>query len=590
MTGDFHLGAETNHLGMLQNDIYSVEDEGTVEESGEALIQNDLGIHFSSDGEEEELPAMTEALNNVMREQATIEKTRMKSSRESAKRRKEKGKNQFETERLIRETAAPLPVVVTKPKTFVSLMRKSDKLDDCRNKMALLKRRLTPEQFELLKRAPRLTVDDSVNTSDNLVVVNAGNARRLGRKEGNAGIPVPRSKPTSIELLNKHLDAKIVTQGNLYQRLQQIRRSKKRERRVDVPKIQPQVEHKFTAPFGYDRAKSLQKEFEEKKRVDEDVDEAELNPLLYPDEEEPLAMRREMDVIEDVEKSCSENESSGEEEEIQSKHVNFRDSVNTPSQKKRPADANGLTSLFIDDEAESGDSDEEAGRERQHAEEYYDEKEYLKDVEDFLTDDECIEEGNMQDIHRKIAMEDDRRAIDALVNKFGVVDTEGAAWMKRLHETNKVHDDTQESVPAERGALGAEHASKVEYLRKLGFTRTRTIQPATNEFMFAEEMRGSDVHHPTSELNDSDLGSFTLEASEESSDEEMDGEIPSESEEMPEDPAVKSWESVPDVQGLGVMELCNRRDAFGMLGRKQKTRPQHVQPSNLIVSSKRVIQ
>ena len=128
----------------------------------------------------------------------------------------------------------------------------------------------------------------------------------------------------------------------------------------------------------------------------------------------------------------------------------------------------------------------------------------------------------MQDIHRRIAMEDDKRAINALVNKFGVVDGEAVAWMKRMHDTHKVHDDTQESVPAGTRTLSAEHASKIEYLSKLGFTRTRTIQPATDEFMFAEETRADASHLPTSEPNDSDLGSFNPEPSESSSAEEMD--------------------------------------------------------------------
>ena len=57
-----------------------------------------------------------------------------------------------------------------------------------------------------------------------------------------------------------------------------------------------------------------------------------------------------------------------------------------------------------------------------------------------------------------------------------------------------------------------------------------------------------------------------------------------------EEPCIALLEGAPGIQDLGVVELCNRKDVFGMLGRKQKTRSQHLQPPNLIVSSKKVMQ
>ena len=294
-----------------------------------------------------------DALDQTIRVQEAVERAR------KTKTKTKKGStNEFSMERLIRETGAPLPVAVSKPKTFASLAARLDKLDDCRNKIALLKRRLTPEQFELLKKSPRLTTDESINASDNLVVVNAGSARRLGRKEGSARMPVPRVRPTSIELLNKHLDAKITTQGSVYERLRQMKASKKRGMGTVAPKIQPQAENKFVAPFGYDRARSLQRQFEEQSRAgeEEEVDEAELNPLLYPDEE-PLTAHKSIHSDpdeEDVEDGCSE-------EHVQSKHVSFSDLVETHSPKADPPREKDSTCLFVDDEAESGDSDEEGG-------------------------------------------------------------------------------------------------------------------------------------------------------------------------------------------------------------------------------------
>ena len=613
---------------MLKDDIYSADEyitteEGIVSEFTNRLIQNNLGIHFSSgeeEGEEEELPDVLDALDQTLKAQEATEKIKQSQAKGKAighsivkaKGRKKEAANEFKTEKLIRETGAPLPVIVTKPKTFASLTKRSDKLDDNSNKLAFLKRRLTPEQFELLKKNPRLTADESINTTDNLVIVNAGNARRIGKREGSVGIPVPRTKTASIDLLNKQLDAKIVTQGSVYERLHQVKMNKKKKWTVpQKTPIQPQAENRLVAPFGYDRAKSLQRQFEERKQAEKDasekdIDEVELNPLLYPDEE-PLVHKSAFledhlmddlvypDIIESVEESESGGHLVDDDNGAQSKHVSFEGSMDAqgPVSPKVSPSHKKLASLFVDDEAESGDSDEEVGDKAGHQPaEYYDEDQYRKDVEDFVTDDESMEGGNMQDIHRKIAMEDDKRAINALVNKFGIVDNETAAWMQRMHDTNKEYNDTQESVPTGSKLMSAEHASKIRYLTKLGFTRTRVVQPATNEFLFPEETKGTTSSHlPTSEPNDSDLGSFNFEPSEESSAEEMDCQIPSDSEMLvDQQPSLMALEGAPEIQDLGVVELCDRKDAFGMLGRKHKPRPQSTQPSNLIVSSKKVIQ
>ena len=404
-----------------------------------------------------------------------------------------------------------------------------------------------------------------------------------------------------------------MTQGRVYERLQQVRTNKWKKAVLEKAATPSHTDTKFVAPFGYDRAKSLHRQFEEKKRAEKDVaekeaDEAELNPLLYP-EEEPL--ERKDALLQDqtskqsvthlplplsdkgVEESWSEEQPSEGEQGAQSKHVSFAASVTQSPKSPKPGHSHHhkLASLFVDDEAESGDSDEEHGdKTQQEPAEYYDEEQYRKDVEDFLTDDESLDDGNMQDIHRQIAMEDDKRAIHALINKFGVVDNETAAWMQRMHDTNKVHDDTQEPVAAGSKSMSAENESKIKYLTRLGFTRTRTIQPATNEFLFPEETRTGSSHLPTSEPDGDDLGSFNFEPTESSSDEEMDCQIPSDSDMLVEQPVFGALEDAPEIQDLGVVELCNRKDAFGMLGRKNKARPQLTQPSNLIVSSKKVVQ
>ena len=183
---------------MLKDDIYSADDDIAADEGlGSAftnkLIQNNLGIHFSSDEDEaegketEELPCVSDALDQTVKAQKAAQKIKQpknkgKSTNQDAakpKGRKKTADAQFSTEKLIRETGAPLPVTVTKPKTFASLTKRSEKTDGS-DKIALLKRRLTPEQFELLKKSPRLTADESISASDNLIVVNAGHSKTLG--------------------------------------------------------------------------------------------------------------------------------------------------------------------------------------------------------------------------------------------------------------------------------------------------------------------------------------------------------------------------------------------------------------------------
>lgn len=334
----------------------------------EQLIAANLGLHFSSESEDDrgfpdepDLPTVAQATGQTVEKTASRVKAAKKldgSKRTTKKKNDDDGETNRQVQRLIRETHASLPIQVAKPKSFATLttIKQADRLQ-------LLKRKLTPEQYGLLRKQPQLTADDSVGREDRLMVI--ANSRRLGRREGWAGIPIPKSKPASIDRLNRDLDAKILSQGRMHEHIKQaiykkrkhVPRSKLREEEaVQVARV----------PFGYDLVKAIQKERKKPDKEDADsllypeengnlVHTEDLNPLMYPDEQKdhPTAAKE----------SCTEGEASEgslvSHESASGKGEKDEEDAIDAFERKRESQPKSLRSLFIDDEAESGDDDDE---------------------------------------------------------------------------------------------------------------------------------------------------------------------------------------------------------------------------------------
>lgn len=129
-------------------------------------------------------------------------------------------------------------------------------------------------------------------------------------------------------------------------------------------------------------------------------------------------------------------------------------------------------------------------------------------------------------------MADDQRAINAIMDKFGVMEGEQASWMHSMHRgvyREDMHGKRQDSHQPSKKAteLDDEDRERVERLKRLGFARTRTIQPADNEFLFPEEHKPSSSALPSSEPETSARPSELDSESGDVEPEEEDCEIPS---------------------------------------------------------------
>lgn len=127
-------------------------------------------------------------------------------------------------------------------------------------------------------------------------------------------------------------------------------------------------------------------------------------------------------------------------------------------------------------------------------------------------------------------MADDKRAIDTIMNKLGVMEGEEASWMQSMHRGlygGGVHGQDFHRGSKQAIEPDAEDRERVERLKRLGFTRTRTIQPADNEFLFPDEHRPPSSALPSSEPETSARPSELDSEGDDVEPEEEDCEIPS---------------------------------------------------------------